>query len=59
MPFKKITKKEWIEKGLPELITNIHIGPYYQWDNKKKDFKKPIYVVTQKLVPNKKEVKNG
>ena len=59
MSFKKITKKEWIEKGLPETVTNIHIGPYYQWDNIKKDFKKPILVVTQETVLNKKEVKNG
>ena len=47
MPLKKITKKEWIEKGLPESVTNVHIGPYYQWDNIKKDFKKPILIVTQ------------
>ena len=47
MSFKKITKKEWIEKGLPETVTNIHIGPYYQWDSIKKDFKKPIPIVTQ------------
>ena len=47
MTFKKITKKEWIERGLPESITNIHIGPFYKWDNIKKDFKKPIFVITQ------------
>ena len=48
MPLKKITKKEWIEKGLPESVTNINIGSYYQWDNIKKDFKKPILIVTKK-----------
>ena len=53
MPFKKITKKEWIEKGLPESVTNIHIGPYYKWDNIKKDFKKPILIVTQEQTPKK------
>ena len=53
MSLKKITKKEWIEKGLPESITNIHIGPYYKWDNEKKDFKKPIPIVTQELAPKK------
>ena len=53
MPFKKITKKEWIEKGLPESVTNIHIGPYYKWDNIKKDFKKPILIVTQEKTPKK------
>ena len=53
MPFKKITKKKWIEKGLPESITNIHIGPYYKWDNIKKDFKKPILIVTQEQTSKK------
>ena len=53
MSFKKITKKEWIEKGLPESTTNIHIGPYYQWDNIKKNFKKPILIVTKEKTPNK------
>jgi len=53
MPFKEITKKKWIEKGLPVSITNIHIGPYYKWDNIKKDFKKPIIIVTQDQTPKK------
>ena len=53
MPFKKITKKEWIEKDLSESVTNIHIGPYYKWDNIKKDFKKPIVIVTQEKTPKK------
>ena len=30
-----------------------YIGPYYKWDNKKKDFKKPILIVTQELAPKK------
>ena len=54
MTLKKITKKEWIKIGLPESIT--YIGPYYKWDNKKKDFKKPILIFTQAL-SRKKEKK--
>ena len=53
MSLRKITKKEWIEKGLPESVTNIHIGPYYKWDNIKKDFKKPILIVTQEQTSKK------
>ena len=51
MSFKKVSKKEWLAMGLPESIT--YIGPYYEWDIKKKDFKKPILIVTQELVPKK------
>ena len=51
MSLRKITKKEWIKKGLPESIT--YIGPYYKWNNIKKDFKKPILIVTQELAPKK------
>ena len=51
MSWKKVNKKEWIERGLPESIT--YIGPYYKWDNIKKDFKKPILIVTQELAPKK------
>ncbi len=47
MPLKKINKKEWIDKGLPVSISNIHIGPYYKWDFKKKEFKKPIFIITK------------
>ena len=54
MSLRKITKKEWIEKGLSESVTNIHIGPYYQWDNIKKVFKKPILIITKEL-PQKKD----
>ena len=53
MSLRKITKKEWIEKGLPESVTNIHIGPYYQWDDIKKDFKKPILILTKELTQKK------
>ena len=54
MSLKKITKKEWIEKGLPNSVTNIHIGPYYQWNAiKKKDFKKPILIITKELTQKK------
>ena len=57
MSLRKINKKKWIEKGLPESVTNIHIGPYYQWDDIKKNFKKPIFVITQdkpKIIKRKK-----
>ena len=51
MSLRKITKKEWIKKGLPESIT--YIGPYYKSDNIKKDFKKPILIVTQEQTPKR------
>ena len=44
MSWKKVNKKEWIEKGLPESIT--YVGPFYEWDREKKDFKKPIPMVS-------------
>ena len=44
MSFKKVTKKEWLAKGLPESIT--YIGPFYEYDRKKKGFKKPVPMVT-------------
>ena len=53
MSFKKVTKKEWLAKGLPESIT--YIGPFYEYDRKKKDFKKPILIVTRELAPKKEE----
>ena len=51
MSLKKITKNQWIKKSLPESV--MYIGPYYKWDNEKKDFKKPIVIVTQELAPKK------
>ena len=44
MSWKKVNKKEWLEKGLPESIT--YIGPFYEWNRKKKGFKKPVPMVT-------------
>jgi hypothetical protein len=51
MSLRKITKKEWIKKGLPESV--MFVGPYYKWNNEKKNFNKPIVIVTQKLAPKK------
>lgn len=55
MSLKKITTKEWTKKGLPTSVTYIHIGPYYQLDNIKKNFKKPILMFTNELHPKKKK----
>ena len=44
MSWKKVNKKEWIEKGLPESTT--FISPFYEWDRKKKGFKKPVPMVS-------------
>lgn len=52
MPFKKVTKKEWVKMGLP--VSVIHIGPFYEYDRKKKEFKKPILIVTREINPKKK-----
>jgi hypothetical protein len=41
MSFKKVTKKEWLAMGLPESIT--YIGPFYEYDRKKKEFKKTYF----------------
>jgi hypothetical protein len=52
MSFKKVTKKEWIKMGLPVSIT--HIGPFYEYDRKKKEFKKPIITITREISSKKK-----
>ena len=44
MSWKKVNKKEWIEKGLPESTT--FISPFYEWNRKKKGFKKPVPMVS-------------
>ena len=53
MSFKKVTKKEWLTKGLPETIT--YIGPFYEYDRKKKEFKKPVLTVTREILHKKKK----
>ena len=53
MSFKKVTKKEWLAKGLPETIT--YIGSFYEYDRTKKEFKKPILMVTSQRPPKKKK----
>ena len=45
MPFKKVSAKEWKAMGLPSSITTISLSPYFKWDHKKKEFKKPILVL--------------
>ena len=53
MSFKKVTKKEWIKKGLPETIT--YVGSFYEYNRKKKEFKKPILTVTREILSKKKK----
>ena len=56
MPLKKVSSEEFIkivkkETGLDlsKPTMNIHVGPYFEWDREKKDFKKPKLVVTREL----------
>ena len=49
MSFKIISAREWIKRGLPTSSMTIHVGPYFEWDREKKDFKKPKLVVTREL----------
>ena len=48
----KFPKKEWIKMVLPVSIT--HIDPFYEYDRKKKEFKKPIITITREM-PSKKK----
>ena len=57
MSFKIISAKEWIKQGLPASSMTIHVGPYFEWNRKEKDFKKPKLVVTRELPGKKKEDK--
>ena len=57
MSFKIISAKEWIKHGLPASSMTIHVGPYFEWDKKEKDFKKPKLVVTRELQRKKKRNK--
>ena len=56
MPLKKVSSEEFIkivkkESGLDlsKPSMTIHVGPYFECDRKKKDFKKPKLVVTREL----------
>ena len=56
MPLKKVSSEEFIkivkkETGLDlsKPSMTIHVGPYFEWDRKNKDFKKPKLVVTREL----------
>ena len=53
MSLKKVTKKEWLAMGLPE--STIVITPFYEYDRKKKKFKKPVLTVTRQLPTKKKK----
>jgi hypothetical protein len=54
MSFKIISAKEWIKRGLPTSSMTIHVGPYFEWDRERKNFKKPKLVVTRELQRKKK-----
>ena len=43
MKMKKGSLKEWKKLGLP--THTMTISPYYAWDFKKKNFKKPVLVI--------------
>ena len=56
MPLKKVSSEEFIkivkkETGLDlsKPSMTIHVGPYFEWDRERKDFKKPKVVVTREL----------
>ena len=53
MSFKKVTKEEWLALGLPE--STMIISPFYEYDRKKKEFKKPILMVTSQRPSKKKK----
>ena len=55
MAVKKISTKEWLKLGLPE--STMTITPFYEWDHKKKDFKKPKLMVTREIKKRSKEDK--
>ena len=41
---------------LPESI--MHIGPFYEYDREKKEFKKPVLTVTRESIKRKYKAKN-
>ena len=64
MPLKKVSSEEFIkivkkETGLDlsKPSMTIHVGPYFEWDRKKKNFKRPKLVVTRELERKKKHNK--
>ena len=64
MPLKKVSSVEFIkiikkETGLDlsKPSMTIHVGPYFEWDRKKKDFKRPKLVVTREIKRKKKHNK--
>ena len=64
MPLKKVSSEEFIKivkkessLDLSKPSMTIHVGPYFEWDREKKDFKKPKLVVTRELGRKNKEDK--
>ena len=56
MPLKKVSSEEFIkivkkESGLDlsKPSMTIHVGPYFEWDRERKDFKKPKLVLSREL----------
>ena len=56
MPLKKVSSEEFIkivkkETGLDlsKPSMTIHVGPYFEWDRERKDFKKPKLVLSREL----------
>ena len=46
--FIKIVKKETgLDLSKPSMT--IHVGPYFEWDRERKDFKKPKLVLSREL----------
>tara|TARA_B100000963_G_scaffold323069_1_gene307606 strand:+ start:821 stop:1021 length:201 start_codon:yes stop_codon:yes gene_type:complete len=65
MPFKKVSSSEFIKivkkasgLNLSKPSMTIHLGPYYEWDFKKKDLKKPKFIVTTVMKKSKKGISN-
>ena len=64
MPLKKVSSEEFIKKvkmetglDLSKPSITIHIGPYFEWDRERKNFKKQKLVVTREHRKKNKEDK--
>ena len=56
MPLKKVSSEEFIKiikkqsgLDLSKPSMTIHVGPYFEWDRERKDFKKPKLVLSREL----------
>ena len=63
MPLKKVSSSEFIKivkkasgLDLSKPSMTIHLGPYYEWDFKKKDLKEPELIVTREVNKKKKDL---